>query len=53
MSLIYQKFEKDQIPTHHLTNKSNQNTDKPKDIQIRPNINEYYHKGEKLGSNYL
>ncbi len=27
---IYQIFERDQIPIHHLSNKSNLNTDKPK-----------------------
>ncbi len=34
-------FESDQIPNSKLTNKSNPNTDKPKDFWIRPNINEY------------
>ncbi len=29
------------IPIRHLLNKSNLNTYKPKDVQIRPNINEY------------
>jgi hypothetical protein len=27
---IYQIYERDQIPIHHLLNKSNLNTDKPK-----------------------
>ncbi len=55
---IYQIFERDQIPIHHLSNKSNPNTNKPKDFWIRPNINERHERllndlqiGEKLRSN--
>jgi hypothetical protein len=39
---IYQKFEKDQIAIHHLSNSLNLNTDKPIDIGIRPKINKHY-----------
>ncbi len=34
-------FESDWIPNHHLSNKSNSNTDKPKEFRIRSNIYEY------------
>ncbi len=34
-------FESDQIPNHNLSNKSNPNTDKPKDFWTRLNINKY------------
>ena len=37
---IVQIFESDQIPNCNVLNKSNPNTDKPKDFWIRPNINE-------------
>jgi hypothetical protein len=49
---IYQIFERDGITIHHLSNKSNPNTDKPKDFLIRLNINEYQQIGEKLKLNY-
>ncbi len=38
---IYRIFERDQKPIRHLSIKLNPNNDKPKDFQIRPNINEY------------
>ncbi len=38
---IFQKIEKDQIPICHLSNKLKLNTNKPIDIWIIPNLNEY------------
>ncbi len=49
---IFQNFKKDQIPSCHLSHQSNPNTDKPIDIQIIPNQNEFYLISEKLRSNY-
>ncbi len=50
--LISQIFKRDQIPIRPLSNKSNLNTDKPKDFRISPNINEYLQISQKLRSNY-
>jgi hypothetical protein len=38
---IYQIFERYRISICYLSNKSNLNTDKPKDFLIRPNIYKY------------
>ncbi len=40
-------IESDQIPNCNFSNKSNLNSDKPKDFWIRPNINEYLQFWEK------
>ncbi len=49
---IYQIFEREQIPIHHLSNKSNPNTDKPKYFQMRPNINLLF-KFYSIGSEFI
>ena len=45
--------ESDRIAICLYSLATNPNTDKPIDIQSRPNINEQYNISEKMGSNYL
>jgi hypothetical protein len=45
-------FKSDPIHNCNFSNKSNPKTDKPKDFQIRSNINKYWQFWEKLRLNY-
>ncbi len=49
---ILRIVESERIVIHLYSLATNLNTNKPIDIQSRPNINEQQHIGEKMGSNY-